>query len=253
MYPMLHEPSFQQDLEDVYAGSKDEYKQFVVRIVIAISLQKVDAQYAGLADSYYLAALQFLEPVIRRNDVKTLQCYCLIGEYSLVTPTRTAVYYIIGLAVRLMQSLGFHDERSIKQLPDGSPADSLEVDLRRRLFWITWNMDLGLAHSLGRPSAMATKLEHIDVDFYSVADDKYITPGGITPGKGVPALRKWISLHFLKMRLLQLEIRRKLYRKTQDEPKDDRHPWFREMETKLIDWRDMTPEGDTGMGFDKLW
>ncbi|KAI9685983.1 MAG: hypothetical protein M1822_003966 [Bathelium mastoideum] len=252
MYQMLHEPSFRKDLEAVYAGSTDDYQNFVVRMVIAISLQKADAQYAGLADSYYLAALQYLEPIIQAMDLRTLQCCVLIAEYSLVTPTRTAVYYIIGLAVRLVQALGFNEERTITKLPNGEDADVMEVDLRRRLFWCVWNMDMGMAHTLGRPTALATKQEHIDVQFFSTTDDNYITPNGIIPGKG-GTLAKWVCIHFHKMRLVQLEIRRKLYRKLQEEPKNDRHPWFQTMERKMAEWRDRTPGDDVGSGLDKLW
>ena len=248
--PILHEPTLQKDLEAVYAGSNDPYQNFVVRMVIAISLQKVDAQYAGLADSYYLAALQYLESNIRQMNLKTLQCCCLIGEYSLITPTRTAAYYIVGLAVRLLQSLGFTDERTISRMPDGGTADPLELDMRRRLFWNTWAMDLGLAHILGRPSALATSQEHIDVRFYNTADDRHITPEGIVPGR---TLKKCLAIHFHKFRLLQLEIRRKLYLKKRDEPKDDRHPWFLQMEKRLSNWRDQSPEDDMGIGLDKIW
>ncbi|KAL9065248.1 MAG: hypothetical protein Q9157_007537 [Trypethelium eluteriae] len=252
-YPMLHEPTFKKDLEAVYAGSDDPYQQFVVRMVIAISLQKVDSQYAGLADSYYLAALQSLQPIIEKMDLKTLQCCCLIGEYSLLTSTRTAVYYIIGLAMRLLQSLGLNEERTLTRTRGGGTADFLEIDMKRRLFWCTWVMDLGLAHSLGRPSALATSQDHIDVKWFSTVDDAFITPEGIVPGGGTPSLRKWVAIHFTKMRLLQLEIRRKLYLKKRDEPKDDRHPWFQHMEKKMKKWRDISPEDDVGMGLDKFW
>ncbi len=89
--PTLHEPSYAKDMQDVYDGSTDAYQNFVVRMVLAISMQKLDPQYAGLADSYYLAAMPFLEDVVRPKDLKTLQCLVLIAQYSLLTPTRTAI------------------------------------------------------------------------------------------------------------------------------------------------------------------
>jgi hypothetical protein len=61
MYPIFHEPTFTKDVEDVYNGSSDAYTNYCLRMVIAISLQKMDTQYAGLADSYYLAALKYFE------------------------------------------------------------------------------------------------------------------------------------------------------------------------------------------------
>jgi hypothetical protein len=252
MYPMFHEPTFTRDVEDVYNGSTDPYKNFCLRMVIAISLQKMDTQYAGLADSYYLAALKFFERAIKPMNVKTLQCFALIAGYSLLTPTRTAVYYIVGLGVRLCQALGLHEEKTITRGPGGRPASPLDVDMRRRLFWCLLSMDYGLAHSLGRPAHFATRQEHIDVGFFELADDAYITKEAILPAPQA-SLKKWIAIHFFKMRMLQLEIRRKLYQRKRPEPKDDRDPWFAGMLAKMVAWRDTSPEMDGGSGLNKVW
>ncbi|CAD0109028.1 unnamed protein product [Aureobasidium uvarum] len=253
MYPALHEPSFAKDVDVVYSGSPDPYQNYIVRMVIAISLQKMDTQYAGLADSYYLAALQYLSPVIRPMNLRTLQAFALIAEYSLLTPTRTAIYYVMGLAVRLAQSLGINEERTITRTASGGTADCLEVDMRRRLFWCTFVMELGLSHALGRPSILATHQDHIDVEFFEAVSDEYITPDGILPGAPRPNLKKWIAIHFFKMRMLQLEIRRKLYQKKRATPKDDKDIWFLQMNAKLESWRDASPTKDEGSGLNKVW
>ncbi|PSN61680.1 hypothetical protein BS50DRAFT_638975 [Corynespora cassiicola Philippines] len=252
MYPMFHEPTFTQDVEDVYNGSDDAYQNFCLRMVIAISLQKMDTQYAGLADSYYLAALKFFESAIKPMNVKTLQCFALIAGYSLLTPTRTAVYYIVGLGIRLCQALGLHEEKTITRGPGGRLADPLEIDMRRRLFWSLLTMDYGLAHSLGRPAHFATRMDHIDVGWFELVDDVYITKDGTRPAPQA-SLKKWIAIHFYKMRMLQLEIRRKLYQKKRPEPKDDQDPWFAEMQAKMEAWRDTSPEMDGGSGLNKVW
>jgi hypothetical protein len=253
MYPALHEPSFAKDVEVVYSGSPDPYQNYIVRMVIAISLQKMDTQYAGLADSYYLAALQYLAPVISPMNLRTLQAFALIAEYSLLTPTRTAIYYVMGLAVRLAQSLGINEERTITRTSTGGTADCLEIDMRRRLFWCTFVMELGLSHALGRPSILATHQDHIDVEFFEAVADEYITPEGILPGAPRPSLKKWIAIHFFKMRMLQLEIRRKLYQKKRPTPKDDKDIWFLQMNAKLETWRDASPTKDEGSGLNKVW
>ncbi|KAF1990749.1 hypothetical protein K402DRAFT_324122 [Aulographum hederae CBS 113979] len=252
MYPIFHEPSFAKDVEAVYQGSTDAYQNFALRMVIAISLQRMDTQYAGLADSYYLAALKYLEPAVKPMNIKTIQCFTLIAGYSLLTPTRTAVYYVIGLAVRLAQALGLNEEKTITRGLNGKQADPLDIDMRRRIFWIVLVMELGLSHSLGRPSILATAQEHIDVDFFQVVDDEYISANGITPS-APPSLKKWIAIHFFRMRLLQLEIRRKLYQRKRSEPKDDQDPWFKEMEAKMVSWRDASPTMDAGSGMNMIW
>ncbi|KAK5019759.1 hypothetical protein LTR16_000265 [Cryomyces antarcticus] len=253
MYPILHEPTFAQDLEDVYNGSQDPYQNFMLRMVIAVSMQKLDTQYAGLADSYYLAALSFLEKIVVQKDLKTLQCFAIIAEYSLLTPTRTAIYFVVGLAVRLTQSLGLNEEKTVVLGRGGALADFLEIDMRRRLFWSILVMELGLSHSLGRPSTLATGLDHLDVQWFDTAADEDITPQGVRHGAPKVTLKKWIAIHFFKMRLLQLEIRRKLYQKKRPEPKDDQDPWFKQMEAKLHAWKDASPNNDEGIDVDVMW
>ncbi len=255
MYPALHEPSLDRDMDAVYENGEaaTPYQHFVCRMVIAISLQKMDTQYAGLADSYYLAALRNLEPVVQPMDLRTLQCFALMAEYSTLTPTRTAIYYVVGIAVRLAQALGYCEEKTITRGHGEERADPLEIDMRRRLFWCIVVMDYGLAHSLGRPAMLATSQDHLDVEWFETCDDADIKPEGINPKATRPTLKKWIAIHFFKMRMHQLEIRRKLYLRKRTEPRNDQDPWFKQMDAKLKAWRDAVPNADGGTGLDKAW
>ncbi|KAI0485105.1 hypothetical protein GGR56DRAFT_58849 [Xylariaceae sp. FL0804] len=234
--PTLHEKTLADALENVYACGQDPYENFVVRLVMAISMQKLDATYAGLADSYYLAAMQYFEDVVRPKDIKTLQCLVLIGQYSLLTPTRTAVYYVVGLATRICQQLGLADEKTIALGAD----DALALDMRRRLSWIVTNLEFGLAQSMGRPSGFAKTGDLVDVEFFEVVPDAAISEAGVVPGP--PDEKKLVAIHFCRMRLHQAEIRRTLYEQKQHEPRDDRHPWFAAMEAKMDRWLQASPE-----------
>ena len=254
MYPVFHEPSLLALVDSVLEGSEDPYEKFVTWMIIAIGLQKhPNLNLAGAGDSYYLGALSFLEDVVRRRNIQTLQCFVLIGEYSLLTPTRTAIFFIIGLAMRLLQDLGFHQEHTIANNQDGSAASVLEVDLRRRAYWAVVTMDYGLAHSLGRPSIMATlhEQDHVNVAWFAEVEDEFICPHGILP---CPiSTRKWIAIHFYKMRLLQLEIRRALYLEKRPTPTGHSDPWFEEMHNKLLLWKRSNPHNDHGSGLSDVW
>ncbi|KAK7748729.1 hypothetical protein SLS53_000752 [Cytospora paraplurivora] len=238
--PTLHEKEFARDLQDVYDGNTDPYKNFVVRMVLAISLQKLDIQYAGLADSYYLAAMQYFEDVVRPKDLKTLQCLILVGSYSLLTPTRTVVFHIIGLATRICQQLGLADEKTISAGYDMGLIDPLQMDMRRRLVWIVTGNELGLAHAMGRPNGFAKADDFMDVHFFETVDDENITEEGIRPGP--PSEKKLVAIHFCKMRIRQAEIRRTLYEKKRPEPRDSNSPVFIEMERKIQEWLDTAPQ-----------
>ncbi len=237
-FPTLHETAFATDVNEVFGGSTDPYKNFVVRMVMAISLQKLDTQYAGLADSYYLAAMQRFEEVIRPKDLKTLQCLVLIGQYSLLTPTRSNLYHIIGLATRICQQLGYGQEKTLASA--ASAVDPLTLDMRRRLMWIVTLMELGLAHSMGRPNGFAKGDDLVDIGFFSTADDADITENGIQDGP--PSEKKMVAVHLCKLRLSQAEIRRVLYESPRLEPRDEGHPWFTQMERKIKEWVDSSPD-----------
>lgn len=252
MLPTLHEATFRQEVEEVFNGSDDACKNFQLRMVIAISMQKMSTDYAGLADSYYLAALPFLESSLKRMDVRALQCLVLIAQYSMLTPTRTAAYWVVGMAVKLCHDLGLTEESTITKSPTGETFNCLEIDMRRRLFWIVMSMEFGLSHSLGRPNCSSVSHDHIDVKFFQQVDDKYITPDGILP-MAKPILGKCIAIHFLKMRLLQMEIRRTLYLNKRDAPVSDQDPWFLQMEDKMEHWVVTCPKNDGGSGLSEKW
>jgi hypothetical protein len=252
MLPLLHEPTFKEDLVKVYNGSTDPTLNFQVRMVVAISMQKLDTQYAGLADSYYLAALPFLTGAIQKKDLSTLQCYALIAQYSLLTPTRTAAYWVVGLAGKLCQELGICEESTIETSKSGTRPNFLEVDMRRRLFWAITSMEYGLAHSLGRPSAFGVTVDNINVNFFQLCDDRFITPDGLLPGHH-PIMKKCIAIHFLKMRLLQAEIRRMLYLRKRDTPTSDQDPWFADILRRIDSWVSDSPRNDEGSGLSPAW
>lgn len=253
MLPTLHEPTFRADVQDVYQGSGDPYQNFVLRMVLAISMQKLDPPFPGLADSYYLAAMPYLESVIKRKDLGTLQCLALIAQLSMISPTRAASYWVVGFASRLSQSLGLCDENTITvDSKSGKRLSAIEIDMRRRLYWIILSMELGLAHSLGRPSSFACTFNHVNVGFFQPYDDEHISFSGVIAGSPL-SIKKRISIHFLKIRLLQLEIRRMLYLKRGTFPTGDREHWFSQMEDKLLRWRQSCPKGSGKSGLDETW
>lgn len=252
LLPTLHEPSFRREADEVLNGSTDPCHNFQLRMAIAISMQKLSPEYAGLADSYYLAALPFLEPTLKEMDLRALQCLVLIAQYSMLTPTRTAAYWVVGTAVKLCQDLGLTEEATIATSPDGRILNTLEIDMRRRLFWIVTSMEFGLSHSLGRANCFSITHDNIDVDFFQLIDDRYITTEGITPGMK-PVLGKCLAVHFFKMRLLQLEVRRALYLNRRETPVDDQDPWFSYMSDKIDQWMESCPRNDDGTGLNVKW
>lgn len=206
-------------------------------MVFGVCLQKIE-QYAGLADSYYMAAMQYFKDVVRPKDLKTLQCLILLAEYSLHTPARNPVYAVIGLAVRICQQEGLTEEKTITA---GYNLDAKTIDMRRRLVWIVAMMEFGLSHYMGRPSAFSKGGDRIDVEWFSTVEDENITPNEIKSGPASP--RKLHTIHMYKLRSLQSEIRRTLYERKRAEPVNDTHPWYQSMDGRIDEWVKSRPEG----------
>jgi hypothetical protein len=93
MLPVLHEPTFMKEVQDVYEGSTDPFKNFKLKMVLAIGLQKYSRKYEIMADSYFLAGLQHVDAVLDPMDHSTLQCLLVMVQYALVKPTRIAVEF----------------------------------------------------------------------------------------------------------------------------------------------------------------
>lgn len=188
----------------------------------------------------------------RRSLVEFTDLWDQIAQYSLLTPTRTAAFWVVGLAAKLCQDLGICDEKTIGKPPSGIHLNTLEIDMRRRLFWIITSMEYGLSHSLGRPSAFGVSVNNINVGWFQLCDDRYITPDGLLPGHH-PIMKKCIAIHFLKMRLLQAEIRRTLYLRKRESPLTHDDPWFQNMLDSIDEWIKNTPKNDEGSGLSPLW
>ncbi|KAL1954341.1 hypothetical protein VTO42DRAFT_1368 [Malbranchea cinnamomea] len=161
MLPILHEPSFRQDVDDVLNGFQIHVRTFKsVLSLLSACRNLAPIMQAWL--SYYLAALPFLDACIRRRDLSTLQCFALMGQYSLLTPTSTAAFWVVGTGAKLYQELGLADESTITKSSSGRPLDYLEVDMRRRIFWIitstnspSVNAATGVVNSHDSPGKLA--------------------------------------------------------------------------------------------------
>lgn len=55
----------------------------------------------------------------------------------MLIPTRTAAYWIVGLAAKLCQEFGLTEERSIPCSNDGEALNAFKIDMRRKLSWVT--------------------------------------------------------------------------------------------------------------------
>lgn len=154
MFPLFHEPTFMHLVERQY--SKDPYEgsgwwaSMNVALAIAHRLRvmsnlvpKEEDQKAWM---YLKNAMGVLtELTLRNTDLLTVQALLGMGMFLQGTPNPQPSFFLIAAALRLAHSIGLHKRGS------GFNLNQVEVEQRKRVFWIAYTLDKDLCLRSGRP------------------------------------------------------------------------------------------------------
>ncbi|KLT45067.1 hypothetical protein CC85DRAFT_299937 [Cutaneotrichosporon oleaginosum] len=239
--PIIHIPTLGKQLQRMREGvDVDESDVFVVMMVLALSTMAssrfVDPpdELRTCSEAFHNEALKHLDSVFESQNYISLQAILLLVWYSLLNPDKGSIWFLVGLATRTCVDLGFHNENNSQT----EKIDNLELDMRRRLFWITYKMDRLLSQSLGRPPSIPDGF--ICVPMPAVQHDVDIKPGQYGPYTGEPCAYKAVFVHTVKLRQLQSEILNNTYGvNNQPPPKEE---WFDDMFERLKSWLSGAPE-----------
>jgi Fungal specific transcription factor domain len=230
------------------------------------------------------------------GDLEELQAVLLLAAFALLRPVAPGLWYIVGVAMRLAVDLGLHYEdgtgiegsggpsASSGKLNHGiSPTRSVDArekgrrewmrDLRRRLWWCTYNFDRLVSTCVGRPFGITDQV--VTTEFPSLLDDRYITRTGFVQAPAHMPSYKLVSHHYFRLRLLQSEILQVLqYQQAQlarlDGTNRDNQfihtdlyspflakfdsfrSWRANIDQRLYEWKEAAPQQEeTGVSFDR--
>ncbi|RMD44364.1 hypothetical protein DV735_g706, partial [Chaetothyriales sp. CBS 134920] len=262
--------------------------------------QKLSSQQAQ-PEEYHASAIIHLGAMLSSHgsdrpggDLEELQAVLLLAAFALLRPVAPGLWYIVGVAMRLAVDLGLHYEdgtgldtaaHGVGAVSDAKrpirPIDAREKgrrewmrDLRRRLWWCTYNFDRLVSTCVGRPFGITDQV--VTTEFPSLLDDKYITRSGFTnhPGGSEPSYKR-VSYHYLRLRLLQSEIVQVLqYQQAQHARSDGANhenefmhtnipspflskftsfrSWRANIDQRLYEWMVSAPtQEETGVSFDR--
>ncbi|ETS75319.1 hypothetical protein PFICI_12263 [Pestalotiopsis fici W106-1] len=251
--PLLHETSFRQKLDFVYAspelvdlGSEhcdNDFKLavFFVFAVFAVAIvirQKRDpfGIPITLADRYHKMALQFLDDAVVPNDYIGVQALLLIAMYSYHHPTTWDVWKPVGAALRLAIELGLHKDQETTEF------DALILDTKRRVFWVAYAMDRSVAIAINMPLGISDG--SITTKFPNEVDDEFIKHSGINAPEDGRFWSKSLSIHLFRYRQLQSEIQNILCEKPWPVNSTlDLDRWQHQMHARLWAWYKKCPGG----------
>jgi hypothetical protein len=204
-YPIYHRNDATTAFHAIYhkkvnLPEEDSFRnRYIVCIIMAISLStsaRNNVQKANdLAYQLVRHAMQWI-PEVATNDIPGLQAILLLTQYIFLNPRMADLWLLTGLISQAVIDLGLHQE-----LPNDVKVTAYQRDMRRRIFWCAWEMEVGVCCIFLRPTSLA--IRNIDVAFPLEIDDTAITQSSMEPSGRVSKFTQRIICRF---RLIEADI-----------------------------------------------
>ncbi|KEF54363.1 uncharacterized protein A1O9_09529 [Exophiala aquamarina CBS 119918] len=208
------------------------YEVYTLNLIMAISLSTAARSNQSQADSIarglFENAMEQM-PGVLTNDLRGLQALTLLTQYAFLNPSVANFWLLTGFISQACIDLGLHQE-----LPDHAAKISvLERDLRRRVFWSAWEMEIAVSGALLRPINLQRR--SITTEFPSQVEDAAITPAGIDSNGRVT---KFSSHYIWRYREIECDIVPILFH---NEPIPQEFAtlegWMSHQERAILDWK----------------
>jgi hypothetical protein len=172
----MHKAAFHEtDRYGCPRGPATPYDEFTLNLVMAISLSTAarskQARANSIASGLFEKAMECI-PEVLTNDLRGLQALVLLTQYTFLNPGVANFWLLTGFISQACIDLGLHQE-----LPADAPITVLERDMRRRVFWCAWEMEMAVCGALLRPITLLRRI--ITTEFSSQLEDSAITASGI--------------------------------------------------------------------------
>ena len=176
------------------------YDIFTVNLIMALSLTTAarsrQPKARDMAFKLFQHAIPHV-PEVLTNSFTGLQALVLIHCYGIMNPAAVNVSYLSSYIMQACIDQGLHREDH----PISSKTDVLTRDLKRRVFWTAWELDVSSIASLGRPITLLPRDistgPHSDLEDGAIHADHIDTRGRAT---------KFIAGRVRIFRLLEVEI-----------------------------------------------
>ncbi|KAL4865039.1 fungal-specific transcription factor domain-containing protein [Aspergillus spectabilis] len=245
-YPFLHEPTFRAWEQMMLDGSTETEMTFnpvplfLLNMVYAIGALLIPT-LGYSAKRLYIAAQMYIDHVLLREELETIQAILCCAVYSLRSPIGTSHWKLAGLALRHCIDLGYH--RNSKRLR--TTANPLQLELRKRVFWCAYSMESQAAVMLGRPQGIP--YQEVDAEYPMDIDDSCITMTGIRgkprtlPTDPPTVVTK--SIHTFRIRRLLGRIHSSLYSNSTPccSGKHDQEYQTQHLRSEIENWRSSMP------------
>ncbi|CUS13548.1 unnamed protein product, partial [Tuber aestivum] len=255
--PILHRPTFITMLDKMYndkAYEPSPAQIVMVHMVFAIvhfqnasrdrmknrgHSTPASTEVMQRSRNHYHYALSFFYGLLSHSTLEDLQAIGLILQHLRAFPKPGGSWLLSRIAISLCFELGLH--RSPKKwVYPGSTQNTIEIELRKRIFWSILTLETSLSSRLGRP--MSIRAVDYDVEYPERIDDEYITESGfIKRDESVGECSFDVAIEMFKFTTLYIEMLGTLY--TPARPSTEKYvSLVQDLEAKLDAWRAQAPK-----------
>ncbi|GJN85880.1 hypothetical protein PLIIFM63780_009454 [Purpureocillium lilacinum] len=239
MFPLFHQPTFMHLVERQY--SSDPYQgsgwwaSLNCALAIAHRLRVMSNLVPQEEDDKAWAYLKnamgvFSELAMRNTDLLSVQALLGMALFMQGTPNPQPTSLLIAAAIRLSHSIGLHKRGT------GFNLNPIEIEQRKRVFWIAYMLDKDLCLRSGRPAAQDDDDMNVDLPDADPADNIGNIP--LADGKGKMNLFRLMC----EFTVIESNVYKRLYStKATKQSVGELLNTIGELDQELEEWKDKIP------------
>jgi hypothetical protein len=239
MFPLFHQPTFmhlvdRQYSRDPYDGS-GWWASLNVALAIAHRLRVMSNLVPQEEDEKAWGYLKnaigvFTELTMRNTDLLSVQALLGMALFMQGTPNPQPSFFLVAAAIRSSHSIGLHKRGS------GFNLNPVEIEQRKRVFWIGYMLDKDICLRSGRPPAQDD--DDMNVELPSADPEDGIGNIPLADGKGRVNLFRLMC----EFSTIESKVYKQLYSTKASKQSDgELLNTIGELDHQLEEWKDSIP------------
>lgn len=239
MFPLFHQPTFMHLVERQYSDDPYQGSGWWASLNVAFALAHrlrvmsnlVPQEEDEKAWDYLKNAMGvFSELTMRNTDLLSVQALLGIALFMQGTPNPQPSFLLIAAAIRLSHSIGLHKRGT------GFNLNPIEIEQRKRVFWIAYMLDKDLCLRSGRPPAQDD--DDMNVDLPDADPEDGIGNIPLAEGKGKMNLFRVMC----EIAIIESRVYKRLYStKATKQSVGELLQTIGELDQELENWKDSIP------------
>ncbi|KAK2737248.1 hypothetical protein FQN57_000415 [Myotisia sp. PD_48] len=239
MFPLFHEPTFMHLVERQYSRDPYEGSGWWASINVALAIAHrlrimsnlVPQEEDKKAWLYLKNAMGVLTELTMRNtDLLSVQALLGMALFLQGTPNPQPSFFLVAAAIRLAHSIGLHKRCS------GFGLNPVELEQRKRVFWIAYILDKDICLRSGRPPVQDDDDMNVELPSEDPPDNIGNVP--LSDGKGKVNLFRLMCV----FATIESKVYKQLYSTKSSRQSDgELLNTIGELDRELEDWKDSIP------------